>query len=82
MATLAGGVLSTAAAQSAMGLSGGVGGVLAALAIAGASPAFTSFLLFKVSGIPMSEKKYDQRFKDDEKYQQWKRDTPMFFPKL
>jgi len=36
----------------------------------------------QVSGIPLSEAKYDKKFKDDVKYQKWKRDTPMFFPKL
>lgn len=30
----------------------------------------------------MSEKKYDQRYGDRKDYQEWKKNTPMFFPKL
>jgi len=36
----------------------------------------------KVSGVPLSEKKYDKRFKGNKEYEKWKRDTPMFIPKL
>jgi steroid 5-alpha reductase family enzyme len=36
----------------------------------------------QVSGIPMSEKKYDKRYGDRKDYQEWKKNTPMFFPKL
>ncbi|KAH9812983.1 DUF1295-domain-containing protein [Teratosphaeria destructans] len=53
-----------------------------ALAMAAVSPAFVTFLLFKVSGIPLSEKKYDKRYGDRKDYQEWKKNTPMFFPKL
>lgn len=69
--------------QVGMGLtaSGGLGKVVA-LAMAGVSPAFVAFLLFKVSGIPLSEGKYDKRYGDRKDYQEWKKNTPMFFPKL
>jgi hypothetical protein len=30
----------------------------------------------------MSEKKYDKRYGDRKDYQKWKKNTPMFFPKL
>lgn len=30
----------------------------------------------------MSEKKYDKRYKDNKKYQEWKNNTPMIVPKL
>jgi len=30
----------------------------------------------------MSEKKYDKKFKGNKEYEKWKRDTPMFIPKL
>lgn len=82
IATASAGVMASQAGLAGMGLGLGIGGVAAALAMAGASPAFTSFLLFKVSGIPMSEGKYDKRFADNKAYWAWKRDTPMFFPKL
>lgn len=49
IATAAAGVLVTGVGQAGMGLSGGLGGRLAALAMAGISPAFVTFLLFKVS---------------------------------
>lgn len=82
IATVSAGVLASGAGQVGMGMAGGIGGTAAALAIAGVSPAFLSFLLLKVSGVPMSENKYDKRYGDREDYQKWKRETPMFFPKL
>lgn len=36
----------------------------------------------QVSGVPMSEKKYDKKYGDDKNYQEWKKNTPMFIPKL
>lgn len=48
IATTSAGVLASKAGLAGMGLGGGIGGVLGALAMAGVSPAFTSFLLFKV----------------------------------
>jgi steroid 5-alpha reductase family enzyme len=82
IATVAAGVLTSPQGLAGMGFSGGLVGKIAALGLAGVSPAFTAFLLLKVSGVPMSEAKYDRRFKGNKKYQEWKRNTPMFFPKL
>jgi len=82
IATTAAGVMISAPALTEMGLSLGVGGKIAALAMAGVSPAFVTLLLTKVSGIPMSETKYDKRFAKEPKYQEWKRNTPVLFPKL
>lgn len=82
IAVTAGGVLASGVGQAGMGLSGGLAGKALALAMAGVSPAFVTFLLLKVSGVPMSEGKYDKKFGDRKDYQEWKRDTPMFFPKL
>ncbi|KAM7207281.1 Protein of unknown function (DUF1295) domain containing protein [Naviculisporaceae sp. PSN 640] len=53
-----------------------------AAALCFVSPAFVTFLLLKVSGVPLSEKKYDKRYGDRKEYQEWKRNTPKFFPKL
>lgn len=50
MATLAAGVMASKPGLVGMGLSTGLGGSLIATAIAGASPAFVTFLLFKVRG--------------------------------
>ncbi|KAL8908060.1 MAG: hypothetical protein Q9207_001039 [Kuettlingeria erythrocarpa] len=83
IATLAGGVLVSNVGQVGMGLAAnGVVGKVVALAMAGVSPAFVALLLFKVSGIPLSENKYDKRYGDRKDYQEWKKNTPMFFPKL
>jgi len=30
----------------------------------------------------LSEKKYDKRYGDRKDYQEWKKNTPMFIPKL
>lgn len=46
------------------------------------SPAFTAFLLLKVSGVPQSEPKYDERFGDRKDYQEWRNNTPRIIPKL
>ncbi|KEQ80473.1 MAG: Uncharacterized protein AUREO_010600 [Aureobasidium pullulans] len=82
IATVAAGVLVTNVGQAGMGFSGSLGARLGALAMAGVSPAFVTFLLFKVSGIPLSEEKYDKRYGDRKDYQEWKKNTPMFFPKF
>ena len=65
-----------------MGLSGGLGGRALAFGMAAVSPAFVTFLLLKVSGVPMSEGKYDKRYGDRKDYQEWKKNTPMFVPKF
>ncbi|MCJ1300224.1 hypothetical protein MMC08_003019 [Hypocenomyce scalaris] len=82
IATLAGGVLVSNVGQVGMGLAGGVGGRALGLLMAGVSPAFVTFLLLKVSGVPLSERKYDKRYGDRYDYQQWKKNTPMLIPKL
>lgn len=51
IATLSGGVLASHAGLAGIGLGTGVGGVLGALAMAGVSPAFVTFLLLKVGEV-------------------------------
>ena len=83
IATTAAGVLMSNVGQVGMGLAGwGIMGKLLAAGACGVSPAFVSFLLLKVSGVPMSETKYDKRYGDREDYKKWKETTPMFIPKL
>ncbi|KKY22179.1 putative 3-oxo-5-alpha-steroid 4-dehydrogenase [Phaeomoniella chlamydospora] len=83
IATTVAGVLVSNAGTAGMGLAAaGVGAKALALLTAGVSPAFVTFLLLKVSGVPMSEKKYDEKYGDREQYKKWKRETPMFIPKL
>ncbi|OLN85152.1 hypothetical protein CCHL11_06227 [Colletotrichum chlorophyti] len=82
IATAAAGTLATQPIQLALGLSGGATGLLLTAAMSYVSPAFVSLLLLKVSGVPLSEKKYDKRYGDRKDYQEWKRNTPKLFPKL
>lgn len=82
IATTAAGVLVTRPVQLGLGFSGGLAGKVFALAASFVSPAFVTFLLLKVTGVPLSEKKYDKKYGHRQDYQQWKRDTPKFFPKL
>lgn len=87
IAVLAGGVLTRSAGVVGMlglqqGAAVGWRGRLLGLVLAGASPAFVTMLLLFGSGVPLSEIKYDKRFGDREDYQRWKRETPVFWPKL
>mmetsp|Transcript_12921 Transcript_12921/g.16997 ORF Transcript_12921/g.16997 Transcript_12921/m.16997 type:complete len:312 (+) Transcript_12921:34-969(+) len=45
-----------------------------------ASPAFTTFLLMKVSGVPMLEEKYDKIYANDEDYSEYKKRTNLLVP--
>ena len=77
------GVMMRHVGQVGMGLAQyGLAGKAIAAAAAGISPAFVAFLVLKVSGVPMSEGKYDKRYGDRKDYREWKENTPMFFPKL
>lgn len=82
IATTAAGVLARKPVQLALGLSGGAGGVLTTTILSFVSPAFASFLLLKVSGVPLSEKKYNKRYGDRKDYQEWKRNTNKLVPKI
>ena len=83
IAILAGGVLVRNPGQVGMGLAGaGLKGKILAGTMAGISPAFVTFLLLKVSGVPLSESKYDKRYGDRKDYKEWKENTPMFVPKF
>jgi steroid 5-alpha reductase family enzyme len=46
------------------------------------SPIFVTLLLVKVSGIPMQQKQANQRWKDNQAYQDYKNRTPVLIPKL
>ncbi|EPE05016.1 3-oxo-5-alpha-steroid 4-dehydrogenase [Ophiostoma piceae UAMH 11346] len=78
LAVVGAGVLTRGSVRTALG---GIS-IATGLAVAAVSPAFTSFILLKLSGVPMSEPKYDKRYGDRADYQAWKRNTPLFFPKL
>lgn len=82
IATTACGVLVSEPARIALGLPRGLAGPALAVGISYVSPAFVTFLLTKVSGIPLSEDKYDKRYGHRKDYQEWKKNTPRLFPKL
>jgi len=82
LAAFSAGALAARPAQAALGLGGGAAGILATSALCFVAPAFSTFLLTRVSGIPMSEGKYDKRYGNRADYQAWKRDTPRLVPKL
>ncbi|KZZ96729.1 hypothetical protein AAL_03958 [Moelleriella libera RCEF 2490] len=91
LATAAAGALARTPVQLALGfpaaavVGGGslvTRGVLATTALAFTAPAFSAFLLTKVSGIPLTEERHDKRLGGNKEYQQWKKDTPKLVPKL
>ncbi|KAI1803301.1 DUF1295-domain-containing protein [Daldinia bambusicola] len=82
IATTAAGALVAQPAQVGLGLAGGLHGKLLVLAASFVSPAFITFLLLKVTGVPLSEKKYDAKYGHRKDYQEWKQNTPKFFPKI
>lgn len=45
------------------------------------SPLFVIFLLMKVSGVPLLEKRADEKWGDDPAYQRYKRDVPVLLPR-
>lgn len=44
------------------------------------SPVFTFYILFYVSGVPILERRNDARFKDDQNYQLYKKNTSILVP--
>jgi len=82
IATTAAGVLVSNVGQAGVGLSGSAIARAGAISMAAVSPLFVTFLLLKVSGVPLSEDKYDKRYGDRKDYQEWKKNTPMFIPKF
>lgn len=83
IAAAAGGLLVRHPAQVGLGLERlGFGGKVLVAGMCAASPAFVSFLLLKVSGVPLSETKYDKRFGGRRDYREWKENTPMLVPKI
>lgn len=81
IATTAAGVLASGPGTAGMALAGGMTAKVISLLMAGVSPAFVTYWLFKTD-IALREKKCDERYGDREDYKQWKRETPKFFPKF
>jgi len=81
IAVAAGGLLVRNSAQVGLGL-GGLQGKILVAGLCAASPGFVAFLLLKISGIPLSEGKYDKKYGDRKDYREWKENTPMLVPKF
>lgn len=79
-----GGAAKAAAAAAAAGATMGISwkGRALGIGLAAVSPAFVTALLLFGSGVPMSEKKYDKKYGHRQDYQDWKRNTPVFWPKF
>lgn len=67
---------------AALGLPVNVVGQAVVMALCAASPAFTTWALLSVTGVPLSEEKYDKLYGDRKDYQEWKKNTPKILPKL
>lgn len=67
---------------SATGVATGTAGTIftAAPAVAVLSPVFITFLLFKLSGIPLLEKKHSAEYKNNKDYEEYVRITPLLVP--
>lgn len=81
IAITAAGVLARKPIQLGLGWTGPMG-VLATTALCGLSPLFSWFVVTRVSGIPLSQKKYDERYGKRKDYQKWRNETPQLVPKL
>jgi len=46
------------------------------------SPFLVAILLIRVSGIPLLERRADEKWGGDEEYQRYKRETPVLFPRI
>ena len=82
IATTAAGILARKPVQLDLGFSGGEAGILTTTALSYMGPAFAALLVLRVSGVPRSEAKYDERYGGRRDYEEWKRDTPKLVPRL
>ena len=82
LTTVAAGVLVRAPVLISLRLPGNIIGRIVALALCSTSPAFTTWALTCVTGIPISERKYDRLYGDRKDYRAWKDNTPTLIPKI
>jgi len=81
MAITVAGVLFTGPVQQSLGW-GGISGLVKGFVVAYAAPTFVSWLLLRVSGIPLSQGKYDGLYGHREDYRAWRENTPRLFPRV
>jgi steroid 5-alpha reductase family enzyme len=60
----------------------GTSGQLKAVILPGIVPVFVAWLLLRVSGVPLSDRKYDKLYGNRKEYQRWRRTTPLLVPKV
>lgn len=81
MAIAAAGVLSQGPIQMNLGWYG-TSGLLKAVLLPAVAPAFVSWALLRVTGVPLSQAKYDKLYGNRKDYQQWRNNTPLLIPKF
>ncbi|PHH81526.1 hypothetical protein CDD82_587 [Ophiocordyceps australis] len=82
IATIAAGALAQRPVQRALGFPGGPRGILATTALSFLSPVFSAYLITQISGVPLTEQKYDARFGHRKDYKQWRENTPRLLPNI
>ncbi|KAG8405660.1 hypothetical protein J3459_021571 [Metarhizium acridum] len=81
LATTCAGVLALKPVQLALGFRTPAG-IVATTALSFVAPAFSGLLVTRVSGIPLTEARHDEKYGGRADYQEWKRNTPKLVPKL
>ncbi|KAK3938632.1 hypothetical protein QBC46DRAFT_389715 [Diplogelasinospora grovesii] len=81
MATAAAGVLTSGPVQVALGWSG-ISGLIKGALLPYMAPAFVAWALLRISGVPLSEAKYDKLFGDRKDYREWRNNTPLLVPRI
>lgn len=79
IAIVAAGVLAQGPIKAHLGW-WGLPGMLKAVLLPACAPAFEAWALIRLSGVPISEKKYDELYGKDKKYQEWRKNTRMLIP--
>ncbi|KAK3349658.1 hypothetical protein B0T25DRAFT_548647 [Lasiosphaeria hispida] len=81
MAIAAAGVLQQGPIQASLGWSGTTG-LLKAILLPAAAPAFVAWALLRATGVPLSQAKYDKLYGDRKDYQEWRNKTPLLIPRI
>ncbi|KAK0644384.1 hypothetical protein B0T16DRAFT_331742 [Cercophora newfieldiana] len=81
IAIAAAGVLVRGPVQASLGWYG-TSGQLKALILPGIAPTFVAWILLRVSGVPITDRKYDKLYGNRKDYQQWRQNTPLLVPRV
>lgn len=80
-AIVAAGVLRRGPVQTSLGWFG-LSGQLKAVLLPAVAPAFVAWALLRVTGVPLSEEKYDKLYGNRKDYQEWRENTPLLIPRI